>query len=271
MKRDPADIICLQEVEDSCLKEFFEPRLAKSGYHCLFQRKSMEENTECCAIFYKTQLFNLLDHKGVNFHRPELSRKLYRDTVGIVAILEPRLRTQADSTYLVIANTHLLFNPRRYDVRELQMRLFLHEIANLEDGYNRNTPNIRESPVILCGDLNSEPDEPIHNVICNDANVPCTNDVSNDEDPDTIRDRELLMRLENRYKFESAHPVCDAQGQPYATSFVTSLVDYIYYTKPLSLISCEGPITQNEFKKMIPLPNKSNGSDHLPVSAKFEL
>lgn len=63
---------------------------------------------------------------------------------------------------LCVANTHVLYNPRRGDVKLAQVAILLAEVdkvARLADG--------SYCPIILCGDLNSVPDSPLYNFIRN--------------------------------------------------------------------------------------------------------
>jgi len=59
---------------------------------------------------------------------------------------------------LCIANTHLLFNPRRGDVKLAQMMLLLSEIDRLShlDDFSYPLRSVYH-PTLICGDFNSEP------------------------------------------------------------------------------------------------------------------
>lgn len=74
---------------------------------------------------------------------------LNRENVALVAKFAPK--DDPNATF-VVATTHLLYNPRRQDVRLAQVQVLLAEldrIAYEDDG--------RYAPVILTGDLNLKP------------------------------------------------------------------------------------------------------------------
>lgn len=85
--------------------------------------------------------------------------------MGLVLLLQPvlpeGLGLKAVSP-LCVANTHVLFNPRRGDIKLAQVALLLAEIDKIA-----RTAEGSYYPVILCGDLNSVPDSPLYKFIRN--------------------------------------------------------------------------------------------------------
>lgn len=69
----------------------------------------------------------LVEHTSVEYFQPNISI-LNRDNVGLVAKFSPKLHPTRE---FVIATTHLLYNPKRQDVRLAQMQLFLTEIERI--------------------------------------------------------------------------------------------------------------------------------------------
>lgn len=69
----------------------------------------------------------MIDHKAVEFLRPNV-KLLNRDNIGLIAKFAPRFHQTKE---FVVATTHLLYNPRRDDVRLAQMQLFFADIAGL--------------------------------------------------------------------------------------------------------------------------------------------
>lgn len=79
-----------------------------------------------------------------------------RDNVGIVVKLEMKDRPNVQ---LVAATTHLLYNPRRNDIKLGQTQLMLAEIEKLAyKGHNRFTGEPEYLPIIFTGDMNYSPD-----------------------------------------------------------------------------------------------------------------
>nr|XP_054304043.1 protein angel homolog 1 isoform X2 [Pongo pygmaeus] len=157
---DP-DILCLQEVQEDHYWEQLEPSLRMMGFTCFYKRRTGCK-TDGCAVCYKPTRFRLLCASPVEYFRPGLEL-LNRDNVGLVLLLQPLIPEglgQVSVAPLCVANTHILYNPRRGDVKLAQMAILLAEVdkvARLSDGSH--------CPIILCGDLNSVPDSPLYNFI----------------------------------------------------------------------------------------------------------
>ena len=80
---------------------------------------------------------------------------LDRDNVALLLVLSPTLQP---SCSVCVANTHLLFNPRRGDVKLAQLMVLLSKIDQLT--YRRSTDVSgppADIPSILCGDFNMMP------------------------------------------------------------------------------------------------------------------
>ncbi|XP_067136442.1 protein angel homolog 2-like isoform X2 [Centruroides vittatus] len=158
------DIICLQEVQDDHYYNLFKPFLENLGYYCLYKKRTSTNKWDGCAIFFKTSMFSLVDYHLVEFYRPGIPL-LDRDNVAIIALLKPNCVPTTSDLKLCIATTHLLFNPRRGDVKLAQIRLLLAELDKI--AFKRLSSNKQPIyyPVIMCGDMNSEPFSPLYNFI----------------------------------------------------------------------------------------------------------
>ena len=93
-----------------------------------------------------------------------------RDNVGLILALDPivdDVRTNKPSIF--IANTHLLFNKSRGDIKLLQLARLLAEIdemAKVQSNLPQNaTAEDVYNPVIICGDFNSMPHSPLYKLI----------------------------------------------------------------------------------------------------------
>lgn len=84
---------------------------------------------------------------------------LDRDNVGLVLLLQPRHLCKATAA-VCVANTHLLYNPRRGDIKLAQLAMLLAEITSVA---------FRKEgcfcPLVLCGDFNSVPSSPLYNFL----------------------------------------------------------------------------------------------------------
>ncbi|XP_069714693.1 protein angel homolog 1 isoform X1 [Phaenicophaeus curvirostris] len=165
---DP-DVLCLQEVQENHYWEQLEPTFKEmgdgffAGFACFYKRRTGTK-TDGCAVCYKHNRFQLISLSPVEYFRPGLD-VLNRDNVGLVLLLQPLLPEGLDLkavSPLCVANTHVLFNPRRGDIKLAQMALLLAEIDKIA-----KTTEGSYYPVILCGDLNSVPDSPLYKFIRN--------------------------------------------------------------------------------------------------------
>ena len=118
-----------------------------------------------CAIFYRHAKFTLVNHKLVRYYTPKV-QILDKDNVGIVLLLKANTPDQAENPFICVANTHLLFNKKRGDIKLAQLAyLFavINELAVLSQDDHSKT----HCPVILCGDLNSLPYSPLYHFLIN--------------------------------------------------------------------------------------------------------
>lgn len=149
------DILCLQEVEEEHISSFYD-RLEVIGYSSVYKQRT-GNHVDGCAIYFKPSVFELQEKSTVEFKQPGV-RVLDRDNVGVV--LKFRVTNNPDN-YLVVATTHLLYNPRRQDVKLAQVQVLLAEIERF--AYNSKTKSYY--PVILTGDFNLTPGTGVYKLI----------------------------------------------------------------------------------------------------------
>jgi protein angel len=136
-------------------------------------KKRTHEKVDGCATFFNEKKFAVDIVVPVEYFNSEV-RVLDRDNVGLVVLLKPLLhyiyarpknrppcKQETVETRLCVANTHLLFNPRRGDVKLAQLCILLAEIDKVAaksdlSGYH---------PVILSGDFNICPRSPLYDFI----------------------------------------------------------------------------------------------------------
>lgn len=283
--RKQADIICLQEVENEHLQSLYRPKLATYGYQCLYKKKTGYK-IDGCAIFFKSKLFHLLDHKGIEFNRTDMTNLLNRDNVGIIAVLKPKSTFESESR-LVIANTHLIFNPKRCDIKLAQLKLFLSELEEISLEHHDAVKNERcHYPTILCGDLNSVPESDVIRFTV--KNLATSNESENEEKceqpesqairenpndgPDSEEQKDdSLSNLSHTFQFKSVYPVKNKAGELYVSNCYNQIVDYIFYTPNIKLDSYTELLTEEELREIGPLPNSEFPSDHLTLEAEFRL
>ncbi|XP_040467407.1 protein angel homolog 2 isoform X3 [Falco naumanni] len=157
IKQLDADVLCLQEVQEDHYRAEIKSSLESLGYHCEYKMRTGRK-PDGCAICFKTSKFSLISSNPVEFFRHDIPL-LDRDNVGLVLLLQPRFHCKTNAA-ICIANTHLLYNPRRGDIKLTQLAMLLAEIASVapqKDG--------TFCPIIICGDFNSVPGSPLYRFI----------------------------------------------------------------------------------------------------------
>ena len=149
------DVVCLQEVQmedpnyfDSSYTPFFSQR----GYRHVAKKRTGDKK-DGCVIFFKGDKFTLDCVSEMEFNIPRIS-VLNRDNIGLVCRLTPLDHPELPP--VVFATTHLLYNPKRDDIRLAQTALLLAEVDRLAtppvESENRNY-----LPTIITGDFNCPP------------------------------------------------------------------------------------------------------------------
>lgn len=160
-----SDIYCLQEVHLDYFKQTILPFLADRGYEAIFKKKTGPTSQDGCSIIFKKNKFSLMDLREVEMDRTSTSPLLNREQVALVVKLKPLGISQHSSTEsIIVANTHLLYNPNRGDVKLAQLRLLLAEIDRFKASTSTNLSQ-STNHIILCGDMNSEPCSPLINFL----------------------------------------------------------------------------------------------------------
>ncbi|KYN50202.1 PREDICTED: protein angel [Cyphomyrmex costatus] len=145
-----ANVICLQEMQEEHLLDFVAP-FKHHGYDYLYKKRTNDKK-DGLLLLYRSDEFILLDYAKVELYQSGIEI-LNRDNVGIIAKLALKDNPE---TQIVVATTHLLYNPKRNDVRLAQIQLLLAEIERIAFVENATT-GPKYLPIILAGDFNLEP------------------------------------------------------------------------------------------------------------------
>uniref|UniRef100_L7LXA5 Putative transcriptional effector ccr4-related protein n=1 Tax=Rhipicephalus pulchellus TaxID=72859 RepID=L7LXA5_RHIPC len=162
LKEVNADILCLQELQQDHYETDFKPELEKMGYGCLYKQRTGDKR-DGCGIFFRKSIFELDCFEPIEYARSDVT-VLDRDNVALIAMLKPVASNAKFGTdfRLCVSTTHLLFNPRRGDIKLAQLCLLLAEIDRL--AFRGDSPDGTPLyfPILLCGDMNSEPHSPLY-------------------------------------------------------------------------------------------------------------
>ncbi len=209
-----------------------------------------------------------------------------------------------------VATTHLLFSPKRGDIKLAQLQYFLAEIDRLatKDLYTNSY-----YPIILCGDFNAQPQSPLIQFLlsgyikydvyrCIEISNQTPHVVSNNSFSYQLPSNELLpssfVTSDCRLSIPNTEFICQTQ---HSSSILThnkqfnsvydlinsfdvttnscdepNLVDYIFYTQQnndsdrLNILSRFDLYKQNQTID-IHIPNHQFPSDHFLLAAKFAL
>lgn len=165
------DILCLQEVYLDHYTNFYSPELTKRGYDCVFGLR--ESKLDGCALFFKKNKFSLLQSEIINYRREDLIKILDRSNIGIIAKFKPLKQEKNEiDNCLVVGTTHLLFNPKRGDIKLAQIRLLFAELERMALREVDRNGNKIYYPILIGGDFNLIPNSPLYQFIA-EGNLNC--------------------------------------------------------------------------------------------------
>ena len=96
------------------------------SYSHLYKKRTSDKK-DGLLLLYREDIFNLLEFSKVEMFQTD-DWLLNRDNVGLVAKFSLK---ESPNTKFVISTTHLLFNPRRNDIRLGQVQILLAEIERI--------------------------------------------------------------------------------------------------------------------------------------------
>ncbi|CAH1792341.1 unnamed protein product, partial [Owenia fusiformis] len=166
------DVVCLQEVNEKHCETFFKKKLKAKGYDGHFKKRTGDKK-DGCAIFYNPSRFEHVESIPVDYLH-DGAYNLDRDNIALITLLRPIKQYLGphkppiyynEDILVCVANTHLLFNPRRGDVKLAQMMVLLAQLDKIAYRGRRNHNEDIYHPVIMCGDFNTEPFTPLYKFI----------------------------------------------------------------------------------------------------------
>ena len=145
------DVVCAQEYEEKAWRGS-EALLGDEYARAALCERSSAEKREGCAIFIRRGAFTCEKTEKLKFDHHGLG-----DNTACVVTLRHRAR---DGFRLVVANAHLLFNPKRGDAKVGQVRVLLATVARIrQDIVDRGLM----AHCVICGDFNFSPNSPLYN------------------------------------------------------------------------------------------------------------
>ncbi|XP_053966272.1 protein angel [Anastrepha ludens] len=270
------DILCLQEMQFNHIKGFIRRISFKRELEYVFKKKT-GCRTDGCAIIYDKSKFRLLAEHPVEYYTRGHA-VLNRDNIALLAKFADKKQPKKK---FVIATTHLLYNPKRQDVRIAQVQSLLeaiHEFSVETEG-GKNKP----LPVILTGDFNFESKTRPYQVL----SEPFKSD-SVSEKPVSDSAKNCSKQEANREYYlraaggeESVNNLQMAPidfGNQSASTFQQNwiTVDYVLhsvdqYRNKIQVQSVYALPKINDCIQHGQIPNKFLGSDHYSLAIKFSV
>lgn len=282
LKSFEADLMCIQELDE--YDTFYKKNMENSGYSSIYIQRSGDKR-DGCGIFYKPKSMELVQKEVLHYNdlvekyvhtdhvnsdtsnnsspTEEASKKvdnnkhgdpndprfrLKRDCVGLLAAF--KLNDPCDHI-LIMANTHIYWDPEWIDVKLAQAKYILSRVTQFEKLIS-NKFNCKPS-VMIAGDFNSTPGDKVYNYLVS------ANSDSTDEAP---------IKLRSLYAANGGEPEFTN-----CTPGFTGTLDYIFLSdgssvKPTSLLR----IPRGDSAEVQGgLPNFHHPSDHLPIGADFQV
>ncbi|KAG4069847.1 hypothetical protein HA402_009554 [Bradysia odoriphaga] len=156
MTRIRPDILCLQEMQESHVMDFKLKCFSMDLQELIFKKRTQDDLTDGCAIFFNSDLLELISEEKVEYFQP-----------GVHPLLLNSVSRTNPYSEVVVATTHLLYNPRRQDVRLAQVQVLLAEIDRIAYKGIDDHCRARYSPIILTGDFNFQPNTAPYSLIVN--------------------------------------------------------------------------------------------------------
>ncbi|TVY16974.1 Glucose-repressible alcohol dehydrogenase transcriptional effector [Lachnellula arida] len=317
LRAQDADFLCLQEVDSETMTEFLSPKLAYDGYKGVFwpkaRAKTMHEKdakyVDGSATFYKSDKYILLEKQVVEMsniaiNRPDMknqhdifNRVMPRDNIGVVTFFENRMT----GSRLIVANTHLHWDPVYADVKLIQTAILIETINKMSERFTKKPACVDKStkfglvdenapaetkpaqepapsmeyssntqvPFVFCGDFNSTSDSSVYDLLAKGTIKPSHKELSDFQYGNFSKNG-----IDHPFSLRSAYSALDKTPDQLAFTNCTpgfnDVIDHIWYsTNTLELASLLGGV-DSEYMKTVPgFPNHHFPSDHLLLVAEF--
>ncbi|VDP31942.1 unnamed protein product [Heligmosomoides polygyrus] len=296
-----ADIITLQEVETEQFRLLFQPELKVLGYTGIFSPKSRaktmnEEDrkyVDGCAIFWKSEKFEMEREHLIEFTQVVvkkasssehmLNRVMPRDNIALCAVLriKENVYNNSESDRFTTVDDgcggqRRRLDPELCDVKLVQTMMLAHELYKLLEEVAeqfRITP--QQTPVLICGDLNSLPDSGVFEFLSRGQISRSHTDLKGFRDDSCLERFSSGVRdpttFTHSLRLDSAAELSNIPFTNYTLDF-KGMIDYIFSTpQSLARLGFLGAFDSNwvSQNKIIGFPHPHVPSDHIPIMAQY--
>ncbi|MCD7451800.1 hypothetical protein HAX54_013449 [Datura stramonium] len=283
-------IMCFQEVDRF---HDLDSLLQKEGFKGVYQARTGDA-CDGCAIFWNSKLFDILHEESIEFQNFNLRNNVcqlcvFKMNVKSLSKDMSASNSVSSSPSFLVGNIHVLYNPKRGDIKLGQVRLFLESAQRLSQEWG-------DIPVVLAGDLNSMPQSAMYQFLTSnklDIQMHDRKQISGQIYP--LQNRSCNPRLSYRWSNEelmlatgtgASHLIHQLQlrsayagapgssrtrensGEPLATSYHSEFmgtVDYIWHTTEFVPVRVLDTLPVDILRRTRGLPSKKWGSDHLSL------
>ncbi|KAK1940277.1 endonuclease/exonuclease/phosphatase family domain containing protein [Babesia divergens] len=169
-----ADVVCLQEIDQTEYESFFLSEFQRLGYGSVYKKKKSPKLDGVC-ILYQEDRFDVLFHKEVELSVNDADYDRLQVAI-IMALLDKSTQGEGDlerpvKDIYIVANTHLLFNKNRGDVKFAQLCAILSAIKDVENScihhLGSDASDHPKPAIIMCGDFNFTPQSLLYHFLSN--------------------------------------------------------------------------------------------------------
>lgn len=314
-----ADVYALQEFE--CKRSGLAEALSQRGYGVVGQQRSSSGlNMDGCGFAFKTTAVELVRWQVIGLNAmegspqrfedvasrigPSMASLLNRNNIGLVALFSTRQESGEAGSLFCAINTHLLFNPRRGEVKLAQVLLLLDDVKCFL-AMSLGEDMAARTPVVFLGDCNLLPHSRLYHLLAGGSlalagdDWPATlsgqeeekgrgssNTVAHarsaEEAPREYRGRGVTVKTdgtdlhvshdmvwESVYQHNTDAAGCRKCDGTTIVSRKVSTVDYIFFTPNNVRLAAVLPLPTLDNAML--LPTWEHPSDHLMLAADFYL
>jgi len=199
------------------------------------------------------------------------NRVMTKDQIAVITLLEHK----DTRNRVVVANTHIYWDPLFKDVKLVQVAMLMDELDKLSTQW-ANLPGAGSSvlasstggklPTLVCGDFNSQRLSGVYEFLVKGA-VAQGHDDFGDHAYGTYTSEGLAhkMTLRSSYGEDNELPFTN-----YTPTFA-AVIDYIFYSSNyLSVLGLLGGVEREYMSRVVGFPNAHFPSDHVPILAEFK-
>lgn len=267
------DILCLQEVQYDHLKGLVSELQGRRCFEYVFKKKS-GHRTDGCAILYDRSKLHLISECPIEYFTKG-NALLNRENVALLAKFQVRCEPQ---TQFIVATTHLIYNPRREDVRTAQVQVLIRSLLDFSVPSCCLPSNNQRLPIILTGDFNFTSQSSTYQILTSPLDL-TEYQASSTTATATATTTAAAAGTNTNAHNDTFQLVPINFGEDCASTYqdAWTTVDHIFYSiasdcpKYLKIFNIYKLPSIDNLNAHGKLPSGTQGSDHLPLVLTFTI